>query len=130
MKEITLSGLIDGIKDFFSEALDMIQSGYEAVKTFYDLLYEFDEKIVSMVDNCGTTEFDGLPVVKAISTYRYCVGDVVFYMIYLMVIFGCLFTIYKLLLLIYAQLKKLKESLTGGAVSTSGLTALMSKFIK
>ena len=84
------------IGSFFQSILDMITSVISALHTLYTTLQDFDIMIIDMADTNGTSQFTGMPVVKAISTFRYLVGDVAFYMIYLTVLFGCLWTIYVL----------------------------------
>ena len=61
---------MDKLVQFFNDFIDMVQTALVALKTFHDMLEEFDQRIVSMVDNCGSSEFNGLPVNKAIATYH------------------------------------------------------------
>lgn len=116
--------------DFFQNFIDMITTAIVALKSFYDMLDEFDQRVVAMVDNCGATEFDGLPVVEAISTFHYVVGDVIFYLIYLVVLFGCLWTIFKLVLLIYAKVKEFMSQLTSGVTSKAQFSTVLTKIFK
>lgn len=125
----SLADAVSKIGEFFTKFLEMVGLAIVALKEFYDMLVEFDDRIVRMVDNCGSSEFDGLPVIKAIATYHYVVGDIVFYLMYMVILFGCLFTIYKLLLLMYRLVSNFFSSITG--VSGSGkLSGLLSKIFK
>lgn len=119
-----------GILDNFLTLLDMIKNALTGLSMFYNLLKEFDDKVVAMVDNCGTNEFDGLPVVKAIATFHYVVGDIIFYLIYLVILFGCLWTIYKIVVLMYNLAKMLFNQLSNGVSSKGQLTSLLSKVFK
>jgi hypothetical protein len=119
----SLSGAASGIVDFFGDFVDMIQTSITALQTFYDMLVDFDDRIVDMVDNCGTSEFDGLPVIKAIATYHYAVGDVVFYLMYMVILLGCLFTIYRIVVLLFQALMKVVD-LVKSYFSTSIFTGL------
>ena len=119
-----------GILDNFLTLLDMIKNALTGLSMFYNLLKEFDDKVVAMVDNCGASEFDGLPVVKAIATFHYVVGDIIFYLIYLVILFGCLWTIYKLVVLMYNLAKMLFNQLSNGVSSKGQLTSLLSKVFK
>lgn len=101
------------ILDFFGYIVDMVKSVVQALIEFYNMLNEFDERIVDMVESTGQSEFTGMPVVEAISTFRYLVGDVVFYLIYMVVLFGCLWTIYKIVILLFDAIDALVEELTG-----------------
>lgn len=116
--------------NFFQEFLDMVSTGIAALQSFYTALETFDNRIVAMVDNCGASEFEGMPVVKAIATYHYVVGDVVFYLIYIVVLFGCLFTIFKLILLMYKYIRDFISNLSGGVVSSTQFSSLLTKLFK
>lgn len=125
-----LSSAPSALKNFFQEFIDMIATAIKALQSFYDTLDKFDKRIVAMVDNCGTTEFDGLPVVEAIATYHYVVGDVVFYLIYIVVLLGCLWTIFKIVLLIYKYVREFISQLSGGVVSSAQFSSLLTKLFK
>lgn len=124
----SISELPDKIGDFFQSVIDTIVLVIDALTTFYEMLQEFDQRVIQMADSCGTSEFTGLPIHEAISTFRYLTGDVAFYMIYITVLFGCLFTIYKLLCLLYTAIDILVEKITGNTLS-GNLTGLLSKFL-
>lgn len=124
----SITELPEKIADFFQMIIDTIVLVIDALKTFYVMLQDFDKRIISMADSCGTSEFTGMPVVEAISTFRYLTGDVAFYMIYFTVMFGCLFTIYKLMCLLYTAVDLLVEKITGNSLS-GNISGLLSKFL-
>lgn len=126
----TLLNFPERILDTFIMFIDMIKNTLIGLSKFYDLLMEFDGKVVAMADNCGATEFDGLPVIKAIATFHYVVGDVIFYLVYLFILFGCLWTIYKLDLLIIKFVKMLFDQLTNGISSKGQTTTVLTKVFK
>ena len=101
-----LANAASSLLDFFQNIIDSIVSAFTGLAMFYNMLIEFDERIVAMIDNCGSKEFDGLPINEAIATFHYVVGDIIFYLIYLVVLYGCLWTVYKIVLIIYKYLKK------------------------
>ncbi len=115
---------------FFNDFVDMLKTAIYAMNTFYNMLVDFDNRIVAMVDNCGSTEFDGLPVNKAIATVHYVVGDVIFYLLYMLILFGCLFTIYKLIWLIIDCVINFITQLKGGTLSTVNFSSLVGKLFK
>lgn len=115
------------IMDFFGEVLDSVGSAYDSIFMFYNMLEEFDNRIVAMIDNCGSSEFDGMPINKAIATFHYVVGDTIFYLIYLVVLFGCLWTVYKIVLVIYEYFKKYISQLSGGVNSKGQLSNMLSR---
>ena len=114
---------IEEIGKFLNDCVHALTTAIRALYVFYDSLKEFDDRIVVMVENCGSTEIDGLPVIKAIATYRYVVGDAVFYLMYVVVLFGCLITVWKLVLLIIHYFMKLlsfvKEFFAGTKFASS-----------
>lgn len=115
---------------FYNDFVNMIKTAIYALNTFYNMLVEFDNRIVAMVNNCGSTEFDGFPVNKAIATVHYVVGDVIFYLLYMVILFGCLFTIYKLVWLIIDCIVNFITQLKGGTLSTVSFSSLIGKIFK
>lgn len=117
------------IASFFQTILDMITSVLSALQTLYTTLQDFDNMIINMTDTNGSSQFSGMPVVEAIGTFRYLVGDVAFYMIYLTVLFGCLWTIYVLVTKLYEAIDALISQVTGYSVKEN-LSSLLTKLIK
>lgn len=117
------------IASFFQTVLDMITSVLSALQTLYTTLQDFDNMIINMTDTNGSSQFSGMPVVEAIGTFRYLVGDVAFYMIYLTVLFGCLWTIYVLVTKLYEAMDALISQVTGYSVKEN-LSSLLTKLIK
>ncbi len=115
---------------YFNDFVDMLKTAIYAMTTFYNMLVDFDNRIVAMVDNCGSTEFDGLPVNKAIATVHYVVGDVIFYLLYMLILFGCLFTIYKLIWLIIDCVINFITQLKGGTMNPVSFSSLIGKLFK
>ncbi len=116
--------------DFFGEIVNSIVSAFEGLAMFYSMLVEFDNRIVAMIDNCGTNEFGGMPINKAIATFHYVVGDIIFYLIYLVVLFGCLWTVYKIVLVIYNYLKMYVSQLSDGVSSKGQMTNVLTKLFR
>ncbi len=112
-----LFGSIDDIPskvvDFFGDIIDIIASVLDALKTFYQMLEDFDATIVAMTESCGSSEFAGMPILDAIGMIRYLVGDIVFYMMYAGILFGCLFAVYKLVVLLFEALEGLVMQVSG-----------------
>lgn len=119
-----------GITEFFSELIECIGAAITALTTFTTLLEEFDARIVAMTENCGSTEFEGMPINMAIATFRYCVGDIIFYLFYCIIVFGCLFTIYKIVVVIYQFLKDYLGNLTSDMSSSGGLVSKITSIFK
>lgn len=125
-----LSEIFGKIMEFFSDLVSMITTALAALDTFLSMLQEFDRRVVRMADSCATSELDGFPVIKAIATYHYAVGDIVFYIMYCVILAGCLFTIYKLIILIYQGTKQFFTSIGTGISSSATWTTIVGKFFK
>ncbi|MBQ7776406.1 MAG: hypothetical protein IJ379_10860 [Lachnospiraceae bacterium] len=110
-----ISEIPSKVVEFFLDIVDMITSVIDALQDFYNMLQEFDARIVLMAESCGTSEFTGLPIVDAIGTFRYLVGEVAFMMIYFGILIGCLLTIFKLVVLLY-------EAIDGLVLQVSGVS--------
>lgn len=108
--------------------IDMISEVCSSLKDFYEMLRDFNNTIVSVTADPSANT--GLPVVQAIGTFRYLVGEVAFHVIYICILFGCLFTIYKLVCLLLEAWNVLKARVKGGAYSGTALATVISKFIK
>ena len=68
-----------------------------------------------------------MPILESVGLYRYLMGDPVFYMTYILVLAGCLFTIYKLVLLLIAAFKQMKDNITGEGKTSAGLLSFVEK---
>lgn len=111
-----LSALFGFTSDMLSAIGGVLVSIFEMTEKFYKLLTEFTEYIDSMTLAARNGTLEGLPLNGAIATYRYLVGEVVFHFTYVLIISGILFTLYKLMVLLY------KAYLSYRSESTSGLT--------
>lgn len=99
-----------------------------ALQDFYTTLVELKDMILGMVVDPSTGS--GLPVYEAIGMVRYLVGDVIFHIIYIVILIGCLATIYKLVCLLMEGWNALKEQVSAGSYSGNALSSIISKFIK
>ena len=124
-----ISDIVDGVLGFFTKIVEGIVTAIEALNTLYEMLCDFDARVLQMAESCGSTEFVGMPVNEAISTFRYLTGDVCFMMIYLTVLFGCLFTIYKLVTLLYEAIDALVLQVSGVSCK-SFFSGLLGKLFK
>lgn len=114
------------VLDFFIMVWEAILSVVDAMNQFYDLLIDFDNDLQEIILACSTGTFNGLPINMAIGTFRYLVGDLVFFLIYISILVGCLFTIYKIVTKILDAVDALMLQLTGSNCK-SLLTSLLSK---
>ena len=124
----TLDDVKSAITNVVGLILDAFVNVFDALNEFYNMLKDFNNTVVAITKDPSTGT--GLPVVDAIGVFRYLVGDVAFYVIYMVVLFGCLFTIYKLVCLIIEGYHALKEQTSAGSYSASHLTGLLGKIFK
>ena len=94
-------GVIESVADIGESIINVVNlifgafvDVYDALDEFYNMLKDFNSTVIAMTKNPSTNT--GLPVAESIGVFRYLVGDVAFYVIYMLILFGCLFTIYKL----------------------------------
>lgn len=108
---------------FFSQAYDnfisAIESSVEGLQLACDTINDFDARITTAVDTGFASEFGSLPVADAIGLIRYLVGDPIFYLIYLVILIGCLFTIYKLIVLLYEVVMRIKDIFKTGYIGAA-----------
>ena len=124
----TFEGIGTAIIEVVQLILDAFVSVFNALNEFYNMLKEFNGMIIAMTKDPSSST--GLPVVEAIGVFRYLVGDMAFYVIYMAVLFGCLFTIYKLVCLLMEAYHALKEQTTAGSYSSNALVEMLTKFFK
>lgn len=122
--------LIKMIVGLIEDIFNALLSAAEAVTDFHFQLENFDQKILLMNEAAKNGEVAGLPINGAIATLHYLFGDVVFNMFYFMILFGCMFTIYQLCLLIYSAFCTAKNDLTSGSFTKAGLLGKLGKLIK
>lgn len=113
VKPVTFPDLFTMIGDLISMLLGLIA---DLVNGLQSMLYGISivtDIIDNMITGIQNDNIEGIPVLEAIGVYRYLVGDVVFYLTYLMLLFGVCFTIIKLVLLIKSVWSK-SMSISGG----------------
>lgn len=114
----------------FSLVVEMFKSSLKAMTTFYDLLDGFNNTIVKMSTDAGNGTVNGLPVYKSIGMIRYLIGDIPFYFIYLIVLYGCLMTILKLIYLILSSWNSVADQTSSKNNSMGDFTSKLGKFLK
>ena len=116
------------IINVISMILNTFSEVASALKDFYNTLLELKNTVFDMVldPTCGS----GLPVVESIGLVRYLVGDVIFHIIYIIILIGCLSTLYKLVCLLMEGWHAIKEQVSAGSYSCNAIASLLSKFIK
>ena len=119
--------LIENIGSFFSFIFTFFGNIVSAITNFYDTLVEINTYVIELGDSAQSGVTGGLPVLESVGLYRYLMGDPVFYMTYILVLAGCLFTIYKLILLLVKTFKEMKDNITSGGKTKSALVGILGK---
>lgn len=120
--------LIENIGSFFSFIFTFFGNILSAITNFYDTLVEINTYVIELGDSAQSGLTNGLPVLESVGLYRYLMGDPVFYMTYILVLAGCLFTIYKLILLLVKTFKEMKDNIISGGKTKSALVGILGKF--
>lgn len=122
--------ILESIVSFFDFIFTFIGNVVTAMTNFYDTLVEVNTYVIDLGNSAQSGITNGIPVLETVGLYRYLMGDPVFYMTYILVVTGCLFTIYKLVLLFIKTFKEMRNSITGNGKTSVGLVGLLSKIFK
>lgn len=122
--------ILESIASFFEFIFTFIGNVVTAMTNFYDTLVEINTYVIDLGNSAQSGITSGMPVLETVGLYRYLMGDPVFYMTYVLVVTGCLFTIYKLVLLFIKTFKEMRNSITGNGKTSVGLVGLLSKIFK
>lgn len=122
--------ILESIASFFEFIFTFIGNVVTAMTNFYDTLVEINTYVIDLGNSAQSGITNGMPVLETVGLYRYLMGDPVFYMTYILVVTGCLFTIYKLVLLFIKTFKEMRNSITGNGKTSVGLVGLLSKIFK
>lgn len=120
------SSIFGWIKNTVDTLFSTLRGAEDAVTQTYKQIVSFKDTIQGMIDNMGngsSGSYTGVPVTEAIGTIRFCIGDTLFYAIYLSILFGILFTLVKLGKVVIEQITKIGNSFT----SLGGKTAIFNK---
>jgi len=117
------SGLIDGLIDIY----ERIQEGFTASYTMLLQVHDNLELMKTQLTDITTEITSGtitsqVSILEIMSTYKYIVGDVIYYYTYIGLIIGCGLVIVKLIFAIIEEIKNLLSSST----STSKLNIFKS----
>jgi hypothetical protein len=110
------------LADFLDSIFEVIITVIDALTNLYNQLNLFLTDLVAMTDDASHGTMNGLPLYESIGMIRYLIGDATFKLMYVTIIVGCLFTIFKLGLMLYAAVSTyiggLSNSGLGGTIKT------------
>jgi len=122
-------GILEGLKNLFEFITTFFSDLAVSLQHFYGVLTEINSYVRDW-----TAAFGGgmtnLPVFASVGAYRYLVGEGAFYITYIMIVSGCLFTIFRLIYILYCLVEKLtKKALTQDKKTASGILSVVEKFL-
>lgn len=117
------------IVDFFENIINAFASSVFALKDFIDELEEFKNQLISMSNAAANGEMYNLPIYQSIGMVRYVIGETAFRLMYVIIAFGCLMTIFQIVMLLYQAWKNVTQT-SNATNSTSVLSTIGTKLIK
>lgn len=99
--------------------LQFISNAYFALLEFYNALVEINGYVRLLTLSSTSGNIEGLPLLEIIGAYRFLVTDPIFYLTYVLIASGCMFTLYKLFLLIKASIIDFKDTIATKGITTS-----------
>lgn len=131
MGEITdiLGNIGTVIAEFFENIINAFATSVVALKDFIDELEDFKSQLIAMSEAAANGEMYDLPIYQSIGMVRYVIGETAFRLMYVMIAFGCLMTIFQIVLLLYQAWKNVTKT-SNATNSTSVLSTIGTKLIK
>lgn len=110
---MVLAGIFEQIGQTINNLFAVVKGTLTALSQTQKQLDNFGNTIQGMIDNMASGTSDtGIPITEAIGTIRYCVGDPIYFTMYLIILFGVLFTVVKLVNVVIRQIIKISEVFT------------------
>lgn len=110
---MALAGIFEQIGQTINNLFAVVKGTLTALSQTQKQLDNFGNTIQGMIDNMASGTSDtGIPITEAIGTIRYCVGDPIYFTMYLIILFGVLFTVVKLVNVVIRQIIKISEVFT------------------
>lgn len=108
-----IAGIFEQITQTITNLFAVVKGTLSALSQTNEQLLNFTETIQGMINDMSSgTSNTGVPITEAIGTIRFCVGDPVYFTMYLIILFGVLFTIVKLGNIVMRQIIKISEVFT------------------
>ena len=110
---MVIAGIFEQIGQTINNLFAVVKGTLTALSQTQKQLDNFGNTIQGMIDNMASgTSNTGVPITEAIGTIRYCVGDPIYFTMYLIILFGVLFTVVKLANVVIRQIIKISEVFT------------------
>lgn len=110
---MVIAGIFEQIGQTINNLFAVVKGTLTALSQTQKQLDNFGNTIQGMIDNMASGTSDtGIPITEAIGTIRYCVGDPIYFTMYLIILFGVLFTVVKLANVVIRQIIKISEVFT------------------
>lgn len=124
-----LGNFMDDLRGVLENVFSLIGTTVDAMITLHDQLKTFETDIMKLNESIDSGNIEGLPIVQSIGMIRYIIGDPAFYFMYALVLFGCLFTLYKLVMLLLRALSAMYDQFSKKFSLPSGITNIFNKFL-
>ncbi len=122
------NGILQGLTNLFKYIINFFATVADALRQFYNTIVDVNSYVKLWTNAFGGGE-TGLPVFASVGAYRYLVGDSAFYITYIVILCGCLFTIFRLVYILYRLFEKLQDKICNNNSKTlSGILSIVSKF--
>lgn len=128
LNELLDGNIIDIIKNIFTTIFMILVAVIDYIFKFVETLLGINIYILNMITSVESGSVEGLPFLEVIGAYRFLVGDTIFNLTYVMIVSGALFTLYKLLLVLYRRFTEAKKDTTSSSNSINGIFSLITKF--
>lgn len=130
LNELLDGNIIDIIKNIFTTIFMILVAVIDYIFKFVETLMGVNIYILNMITSVESGSVEGLPFLEVIGAYRFLVGDTIFNLTYMMIVSGALFTLYKLLLVLYRRFNEAKKDTTSSSNSINGIFSLVTNFFK
>lgn len=125
------NNIIEVIAHVVDVVFSIVRGVASALVSFYDILLNINTYVLQLSESCSNQNVNGLPLIDIIGLYRFIVTDPIFLMTYMMVLMGCFFTIYKLVILLIKMYTMIKDGVSVGKnTKVSFLEYLQRKIFK
>lgn len=121
------NGIVAGLMSLFEYIVDLFATVAQALQHFYATISELND-YVKMWTNSMSGSGAQIPVVASIGAYRYLVGEGAFYLTYVVILCGCLFTIFQLVYIIQRLFDKLQAKINSKEKKTASNIIELAKY--
>lgn len=129
LEELVSGGnILDIIISIFTVLFDALMTLVDYLVRFSNLLFDINDYLKNLSTSIQLGNIEGLPILQTIGAYRFLVGDNIFYLSYTLISGGCLFTLYRLCLIVFKRFRDTKTEITTTGNSVQGIKGIITSF--